>query len=86
LETYSDHPFLSLFDIFHKSTKQELILSTARIVMKAEEAASWLQEKPDTVNLDSNHFTVLDDEAINRDILLYKIGDQKIQDHALSFS
>lgn len=54
--------------------------------MKAEEAASWLQEKPDTVNLDSNHFTVLDDEAINRDILLYKIGDQKIQDHALSFS
>jgi hypothetical protein len=49
-----------------------------------EAAARWLREKPDTVDLDSNHFAVLNNEAVNGIVLICKIGDQKLQDDALS--
>jgi hypothetical protein len=58
--------------------------SSPWIGCKAEDCAKWIQKKPHNVDLDSNHFAVLDGEARNKSVLLYKIGDLKLQGDALS--
>ena len=53
---------------------------------KVEEVAEWLREKPDTVDLDSNHFGVLDATAVGKSVVLCKIGDSKLRGESLSLT
>jgi hypothetical protein len=50
-----------------------------------EDVAKWLQEKPDSVDLDGNHFAVLSKEAVDKTVVLCKIGDQLLKGDSLSF-
>ena len=51
---------------------------------KGEDCAKWIQGKPDSVDLDCNHCAVLDGEAVDTTVLLYKIGDWELKGDALS--
>ena len=53
---------------------------------KVEDVAEWLREKPDSVDLDSNHFAVLDARAVDKSIVLCKIGDRKLRGDSLSLT
>ena len=43
------------------------------------EVAAWLKRKPDSVDLDSNHFAVLDERSTNGSVLTCKIGDKHLR-------
>ena len=48
--------------------------------------AEWLRKKPDTVDLDGNHFGVLDAKAVGKSIVLCKVGDRKLRGESLSLT
>ena len=51
---------------------------------KAEDVAKWLKGKPDGVDLDSQHFAVLDANTVeDKKILVFKIGDIDRKGHEL---
>lgn len=47
--------------------------------------ARWLRDKPSTVDLDSNHFAILDRKAIDGVVTICRIGDERFQGDLLSF-
>ena len=52
---------------------------------KVEHVAKRLQEKPETVDLDSHHFAILDMKATEGSVVVCKIGDEDLQGDSLSF-
>lgn len=53
---------------------------------KPEELAAWIKNKPPNVDLDANHFGILDKNCEDgKSVLLCKIGDLKLRGEALSF-
>ena len=46
---------------------------------KVEQVAKWLQDKPEVVDLDNNHFVVLDAKATDNSVIICKIGDKHLQ-------
>lgn len=51
---------------------------------KVEDVAKWLQNKPNKVDLDSNHFAVLDVRAVDQSVIVCKIGDVNLHGDSLS--
>ena len=53
---------------------------------KVEDVAKWLQEKADTVDLDSNHFAILDKQAAeDNSVVVCKLGDRELQGDSLDY-
>ena len=53
---------------------------------KVENCVNWLQQKPDTVDLDVHHFAVLDRQAaVDGIVVTCKIGDRHLEGIELKF-
>jgi hypothetical protein len=47
---------------------------------KVEDAAEWLRNKPETIDLDAHHFAILDRTAQDGKIVICRIGGRKLDD------